>query len=321
MKFVRDRRLLLVLDNCEHLVQACAELRAAAAAKPGRSVTILATSREALHVARRDDAIRCRRSRSPTPRAGVARRGDRRSTRRCACSSTARPRRSRRFALTRRERRGGRRDLPPPRRHSAGDRARRGARALAVGGADRGAPDDRFRLLTGGDRTALPRQQTLRALIDWSYDLLAERERTLFRRLSVFAGGWTLDAAEAVGAGGDLDEADVLDLLTQLVDKSLVVADADGERYRLLETVRQYAHERLEDVGRRRRQRGAAPRVLPRAGRSARPQLIGPGAGRMAARLDVERENLLVGARLVRPRRERRGAGACACCVDRRSIG
>src|SRR5207248_5505277 len=77
---------------------------------------------------------------------------------------------------------------------------------------------DRFRLLTGGDRTALPRQQTLRALIDWSYDLLADAERLLLRRLAVFAGGWTLEAADPVGAGGDLKETDVLDTLTRLVE-------------------------------------------------------------------------------------------------------
>src|SRR5262249_38380818 len=123
---------------------------------------------------------------------------------------------------------------------------------------------DRFRLLTGGSRTALPRQQTLRATLDWSYDLLPEPERTLLRRLSVFAGGWTLEAAEAVCSGvgcrvsgvgkteahptkfdGTPDRHptpdtrhpdDVLDLLTQLVDKSLVQHDMQAGRYRLLET-------------------------------------------------------------------------------------
>jgi predicted ATPase/class 3 adenylate cyclase len=117
--------------------------------------------------------------------------------------------------------------------------------------------DDRFRLLTGGSRTALPRQQTLRALIDWSYDLLSEAERTVFRRLSVFVGGWTIEAAEAIcgdavppraGAGG---EDDVLDLLTQLVNKSLVVVGEEGAetRYRLLETIRQYARDKLLESG------------------------------------------------------------------------
>jgi non-specific serine/threonine protein kinase len=112
--------------------------------------------------------------------------------------------------------------------------------------------DQRFRLLTGGSRAALPRQQTLRATMDWSYDLLTESERALLNRLSVFAGGWSLEAAEAVCAGERIQHVDVLELLAQLVSKSLVVADEGGDgakRYRLLETVRQYARERLQAAG------------------------------------------------------------------------
>ena len=109
--------------------------------------------------------------------------------------------------------------------------------------------DDRFRLLTGGSRTALPRQQTLRALIDWSYDLLGESERALLQRLSIFAGGWTLEGAESVCADDVVEEWEVLDLLTGLVDKSLVAYEEEDERYRLLETVRQYARDRLLERG------------------------------------------------------------------------
>ena len=117
--------------------------------------------------------------------------------------------------------------------------------------------DDRFRLLTGGTRTAAPRQQTLRAAMDWSYDLLSEPEQAMLRALSVFAGGFTLEAAEAVCAGADGDDrssvvaTDVLDLLARLVDQSLVIAEEHGEaaRYRLLETVRQYAEEKLTAAG------------------------------------------------------------------------
>ena len=110
--------------------------------------------------------------------------------------------------------------------------------------------DDRFRLLTGGSRAELPRQQTLRALVDWSHALLQDAERVLFRRLSVFAGGWTLEAAEAVCTGEGLDPYDVLDLTIQLVDKSLIIADEqDGqERYRMLETIREYARECLAEA-------------------------------------------------------------------------
>ncbi|HSG45359.1 MAG TPA: adenylate/guanylate cyclase domain-containing protein, partial [Anaerolineales bacterium] len=113
--------------------------------------------------------------------------------------------------------------------------------------------DDRFRLLTGGARTALPRQQTLRALIDWSYDLLEENERLLLCRLSVFMGDWTLEAAEEVCEGDGIDSYDVLDLLSQLVNKSLVVVNEkskSGEtRYRMLETIRQYARDKLLETG------------------------------------------------------------------------
>ncbi len=111
--------------------------------------------------------------------------------------------------------------------------------------------DDRFRLLTGGSLTVLPRHQTLGAAIDWSYNLLSEAERMLLRRLSVFAGGWTLEAAESVGVGGSVEAVGVLDLLTSLVDKSLVLAETQSgdARYRLLETVRQYARDRLQEAG------------------------------------------------------------------------
>jgi predicted ATPase/DNA-binding SARP family transcriptional activator len=111
--------------------------------------------------------------------------------------------------------------------------------------------DDRFRLLTGGARTALPRQQTLRAVVDWSHDLLFDDERRLFARLSVFPGGCTLAAAEEVCADARLPADDVVDLLARLVDKSLVVADRDagGVRYRQLQTLWQYARERLAESG------------------------------------------------------------------------
>ncbi|MFY9665918.1 MAG: adenylate/guanylate cyclase domain-containing protein [Candidatus Cybelea sp.] len=113
--------------------------------------------------------------------------------------------------------------------------------------------DKRFQVLTGGDRSALPRHQTMRALIDWSYDLLEERERVLFRRLGIFINGFTLEGAVAVGSGGDLDELDLFDILASLVDKSLVLAEPQGDavRYRLLESTRAYALEKLGVGGER----------------------------------------------------------------------
>jgi predicted ATPase/class 3 adenylate cyclase len=111
--------------------------------------------------------------------------------------------------------------------------------------------DERFRVLTGGDRSALPRQQTMRALVDWSYDLLSDDERTLFRKLAIFAGGFTLESASTICSDGAIDEIAVLDMLSSLVDKSLVHAEPadNGTRYRLLESMRQYARERLIERG------------------------------------------------------------------------
>ena len=115
--------------------------------------------------------------------------------------------------------------------------------------------DDCFDLLSGGSRTALPRHQTLRATIDWSYDLLSEPEKSLFRRLSVFVGGFTLEAAEVITVGGKVPKSQVIDLLGQLINKSLVMVEASSEdqydetRYGMLETIREYAHEKLEHEG------------------------------------------------------------------------
>jgi predicted ATPase/DNA-binding CsgD family transcriptional regulator len=156
--------------------------------------------------------------------------------------------------------------------------------------------DQRFRLLTGGSRTALPRHQTLRALIDWSYDLLNPGERILLDRLSVFAGGWTLAAAEAVTAAGDAGEWQVLDHLAALVDKSLVQADESrgATSYRLLETVRHYAAERLA-------QRGGPELEQTRAAHrdhylalveTAEPHLRGADEAAWLARLEAEFDNI-----------------------------
>ncbi len=154
--------------------------------------------------------------------------------------------------------------------------------------------DDRFRLLTGGSRTALPRQQTLRATIQWSYDHLALPEQRLLRSLSVFAGGWTLEAAAAVWEEG-ADEFEVLDLLTRLVDKSLVVVESRGEsaRYGYLDTVRHYAQERLEEAGEKSvfsdRHRDFFLALV----EAAEKELVGPAQKEWYARLDREHPNLL----------------------------
>ena len=158
--------------------------------------------------------------------------------------------------------------------------------------------DDRFRLLTGGARTALPRQQTLRALIDWSYDLLSENERLLLRRLSVFAGGWTLEAAEEVCSGDGIEPDEVLDLLTQLVNKSLVVVmepSPSGEtRYRMLETIRQYAREKLLETGGGEVVRDRHLAYFVKLVEQAEPELYRSHQARWLNRLEDEIDNLRI---------------------------
>ena len=174
--------------------------------------------------------------------------------------------------------------------------------------------NDRFRLLVTGDQTVLPRQRTLRALIDWSYDLLTEAERILFQRLSVFAGGWTLEAAEAVCADERLPESDVLDLLTHLVEKSLVVLEVNG-RYRMLDTVRHYALEKAAESGEEAPARARHLEFFLALAERARPELAGAEQGTWLGRLDLDHENLLSANRVERTLsqrgRSRTALGAC----------
>jgi non-specific serine/threonine protein kinase len=154
--------------------------------------------------------------------------------------------------------------------------------------------DDRFRLLTGGSRTALPRHQTLQALIDWSHDLLSEVERVLLHRLSVFAGGWTLEAAETVCAGDSIPADDVMDLLTRLVDKSLVlVEERNGEaRYRMLDMIRQYAREKLLESGEAARVRARHLGFFLKLAEEAESELRGAKQRMWLNRLEAEHDNL-----------------------------
>jgi predicted ATPase/class 3 adenylate cyclase len=290
VKYAKERQLLLVLDNCEHLVQACAEL-VTQLMQSGPHIKILASSREALRVA--GEAI------YPVPALAVPDAGTSATlpaitqyeavllfVDRAAAAKPA-------FQLTEQNVAAvaeicQRLDGIPLALELAAARVRSlSVETIAA------RLTDRFRLLAGGSRTAMPRQQTLRALIDWSYDLLTEGERALLRRLAVFAGGWTLEGAEAVGAGGDIAQGDVLDLLSNLVEKSLVTMEAEGERYRLVETVRQYAQERLDEgveTGATRSRHLAFYLAL---AERASPELVGPEQGMWLARLDLEGENLL----------------------------
>jgi tetratricopeptide (TPR) repeat protein len=155
--------------------------------------------------------------------------------------------------------------------------------------------DQRFRLLTAGSRTALPRQQTLHATVDWSYGLLRVREQQLFNRLAVFAGGFTLEAAEVVCAGEELAADEVLDVLLRLVDKSLVVAEeraGDVERYRLLETLRQYGRERLVASGEAAALHRQHAQYYLALAEQAEPGLRGPVQVAWLDRLELEHANL-----------------------------
>jgi tetratricopeptide (TPR) repeat protein len=164
---------------------------------------------------------------------------------------------------------------------------------------------DRFRLLTGGSRTALPRQQTLRGAIDWSYSLLSEPERSMLRRVSVFAGGWSYEAAESVcsddaGAVREpplLPAADILDLLTRLVEKSLVAeAEKDGEaRYRMLETIRQYARDKLLESGEGERVRALHLKFYVGFAEQFAPEAFGPRMVWWLAPLETELDNMRAG--------------------------
>jgi predicted ATPase len=154
--------------------------------------------------------------------------------------------------------------------------------------------DDRFRLLTGGSRAALERHQTLAALIDWSHDLLSEPERTLLRRLSVFAGGWSLDAAQAV-CNGVLAEG-TLETIARLADKSMVVVEGPLEtaegRYRLLETIRQYARDKLFASGESEQLRDRHLDYFLRFAEAIDPKLRGAEQLVWLGRVETEHDNL-----------------------------
>lgn len=153
-----------------------------------------------------------------------------------------------------------------------------------------------LKLLTAGSRTAAPRHQTLRGTLDWSYALLSEPEKRLFFRLAAFVGGWILEAAQAVGAGGGIERDDILDLLGRLADKSLLMAEAGTEegalRYRLLEPVRQYAREKLEESGEEEQTKRRHAEWCLALAEEAEPELSGSGFLGWLDRLETEHDNL-----------------------------
>jgi predicted ATPase/DNA-binding SARP family transcriptional activator len=275
---IGDARTLLVLDNCEHLVDACAAL-AERFLRACPRLTILATSREALGIASETawlvppllgaEAVQLfvERARAAAPVFALS----------DANADAVRE-------ICRRL------DGIPLAIELAAARIR-------VLSPEQIAErlNDAFRLLTAGSRTALPRHRTLRGTMDWSYDLLSEREQALLRRLATFSGSFSLEAAEDVCIGDPLDPEDILDGMATLVDKSLVVMEA-GEgaaRYRLLETVRQYGAERLAEAGELDRFRDRHGRFFLAFAEAVGPRLVGgPHEPGLMARVSLEHDNL-----------------------------
>jgi predicted ATPase/class 3 adenylate cyclase len=306
-KHVKEHKLLFVLDNCEHLIGACASL-ADALLRGAPDVGILATSREALHI-RGEQIYQVLPLAAPDRKAGVE--SLLRSEAVQLFVERARLQKPS-FSLTERDAPAiaelcARLDGIPLALELAAARMR----LLSIGEIN-ARLHDRFKLLTGGSRVALERQQTLHALVRWSYDLLQEREQTLLDRLSLFSGGFDLRAAEVVCGAEPLVPEDVVDLLSSLVEKSLVMVE-QGEglsryglletirefarehltkRYDMLGTIREFAHERLvdrDDVAATARRHCEYYLGVAKA---ARPELQGPEQAEWTRRLEIELDNL-----------------------------
>ncbi len=304
---LKQRKLLLILDNCEHLVSACASL-ADALLTSTPDVCILATSREALHI-RGEQTYPVLPMATPDRKAGIE------SLLRSEAVQLFVERvglHKPGFHLTEREAPAvaelcARLDGIPLALELAAARMR----SLSIHEIN-ARLHDRFKLLTGGSRAALERQQTLRALVSWSYDLLQEREQMLLDRLSVFTGGFDLSAAEAVCGAEPITPDEVVDLLSSLVEKSLVMVEhEDGaSRYGLLETIREFAREystRRYDTQRTIRE-FARERLVDRddlaatatrhcdyywrLAKTARDKLAGPEQAEWTRRLETELDNL-----------------------------
>ena len=287
-----SRQLLLVLDNCEHLLEASARLVDLMLDSCPR-VRILATSREALGV---EGELRW-----PVPPLSVPER------QRTPSSEELEGYESVRLFVERARGRDPSFSLGPQNALVVAEICRRLEGiplAIELAAARVGTLPveqiskrlaDSLKLLTGGSKTKMPKQRTLRGALDWSHELLSEDEKKLFGRLSVFAGGWTLEASEALGAGEGVEEDEVLDLLSGLVEKSLVVAkvsDEGGVRYRLLEPVRQYALGKLEESGTAQAARRRHTEFFLALAEEADPALEGAQQAAWLERLEEEHDNM-----------------------------
>jgi non-specific serine/threonine protein kinase len=288
---LRVRELLLVLDNCEHVIASCAEL-VEALLRVAPSLRVLATTREALGVSGetvcRLSSLSFSESSASAPTDALGSEAAQLFIERAvAVNPTFRPNAQSADAIAGICRRLD--GIPLAIELAA-------ARVVVLSpGQIEARLQDRFRLLTGGARTAVARQRTLEATVDWSYQLLSQVERQLLSALSVFPAAWTLEAAEYICGGDGIEEIDVLDLLYRLVSKSLIVVDGDvagDRRYRLLETIQQYARERLVQAGTADRLHERHFEFYFKEFQGARPILRGPGQAALLRRLRLEQANV-----------------------------
>lgn len=289
--FLRLKNLLLVLDNCEHLIQGVAEL-CDALLRACPNLEILATSRESLNIAG-ETAYQVPSLSLP-------------AFQKATSIKAIKQYESVRLFIDRANAANPNLPLNDANALAIAQICRRldgmplaielaAARVNSISIEEIAARlDDRFRLLTTGNRTALPRHRTLRASIDWSYDLLSDAERLLLQRLAVFAGGFTLEAAESVCA--EENRFEILDLLSRLVQKSLVLVQLDNRpRYRLLETIRQYAREKLVESGAEDAVRNFHLDYFMNFAEVTAPKLHGPEQMQVLDRLDNELDNMRAG--------------------------
>ena len=290
-EWLQTRDLLLIFDNCEHLIDACATL-AASLLRAAPSLRILATTREALNLPGeavwRVPPLELPPESEPlAPQDMLAFDALRLFADRAAAAASFQGTPENVTAVAEICRRL---DGVPLAIELAAARVK----ILSVHQI-RERLHDRFRLLAGDRRTVVARQRTLEATVDWSYDLLTETERLLLARLSVFSGGWTLEAAEEVCSGGAIRDGDVLELLARLVDKSLVIVDDVSDRdrrYRLLETIRQYAQNRLVHSGDAAALTQAHFTCFLTLARRAEPKIVGADQVAWLNLLDLEHDNL-----------------------------
>ncbi|MBS1517821.1 MAG: tetratricopeptide repeat protein [Bacteroidetes bacterium] len=287
--YLKDKEILVILDNCEHLVTACAEL-AERLLISCPELKIIATSREALNCAG-EQIYKIPPLTQPDP-------SDRESSEQLSKYESVRLFIERALAVNP--------DFQADKKNSASlaeicssldgiplaiELAAARTKVLTVEQI-RDRLDDRFNLLSDGKRTSLPRQQTLKALIDWSYDLLTEKEKLLWKRLSVFKGGWTIESAEGICSDNFISKKEIIDLLGLLAEKSIISFDYKKERYSILETMKQYGADLLKTEKGTEKLFGRYLNYFMEFSENAEPRLSGEGIINWLEKLETDHLNL-----------------------------